>query len=244
MDESNLERLVPAGEVLDRLARAYDQAGQYTDWNARQLAATEAILARLVHGQVTAWASACSIDSDDPRSGPGSLIFDPMDFLLQQEPSAIPQQFWCNFSNASPMNRTFDLLTGDCSFSFVDDEYRYRTGNAFGVHFDRRGLPPAAVPYWKPDGAISPAICEKSPERNKGGAPRKYDWERVCAAIIFQWADEGSWQPRTQAEVRGRLANWFSDRNQYPADSSLKERARWLFEEFRLRNGEDNNRTA
>jgi len=81
-------------------------------------------------------------------------------------------------------------------------------------------------------------------EANKGGAPAKYEWERAAAAIVFQWADEGSWQPATQADVRKRLAAWFAQRDQYPSDSMVKERARWLFEEFQRRAQGDDNLAA
>jgi hypothetical protein len=81
-------------------------------------------------------------------------------------------------------------------------------------------------------------------EPNKGGAPAKYDWERAVAAVVFQWADEGSWQPALQADVKKRLAEWFAERDQYPSDSMLKERARWLFEEFRQRAPEADNLAA
>lgn len=81
-------------------------------------------------------------------------------------------------------------------------------------------------------------------ERNKGGAPSKYDWERAIAAIVFQWADDGTWHPTSQAEVKNKLADWFAGRDEQPSESLLKERARWLFEEFRRRGDEANNLAA
>lgn len=81
-------------------------------------------------------------------------------------------------------------------------------------------------------------------ERNKGGAPSKYDWERAVAAVVFQWAEEGSWQPELQADVKKRLADWFADKDLHPSDSLLKERARWLFAEFQQRNGKADNLAA
>lgn len=98
---------------------------------------------------------------------------------------------------------------------------------------------------------LRPADCEAQDERsraatepNKGGAPAKYDWERAVASIAFQWADEGSWQPMLQTEVKERLMAWFAERDQYPSDSLLKERARWLFDEFRQRAAEADNLAA
>lgn len=80
--------------------------------------------------------------------------------------------------------------------------------------------------------------------RNPGGRPPTYDWERAVAAIVFQWADEGSWQPASQADVKNKLASWFSQRDEHPSDSLLKTRAKWLFEEFQRRSGEVENPAA
>ncbi len=76
---------------------------------------------------------------------------------------------------------------------------------------------------------------------NRGGAPFKYDWEQAVAAVVFQWADEGSWHPELQADVKKRLSTWFAEQDQYPSDSLLKERARWLFAEFQRRRDEASN---
>lgn len=91
---------------------------------------------------------------------------------------------------------------------------------------------------------LTASPSESGLEVNKGGAPAKYDWERAIAAIVFQWADEGSWQPALQADVKKRLAAWFAERDQYPSDSMLKERARWLFAEFQRRGSEAENLAA
>lgn len=89
-----------------------------------------------------------------------------------------------------------------------------------------------------------PALEQPTIELNKGGAPRQYDWERAVAAIVFKWADQGSWQPASKADVKNALADWFSEGGQHPSESLLKGRAKWLFEEFHLRNGEADNLAA
>lgn len=81
-------------------------------------------------------------------------------------------------------------------------------------------------------------------ERNRGGAPAKYDWARASAAVVFLWAEEGSWQPELKSDVSKRLAAWFAERDQYPSPALLKVHASWLFEEFQRRKGEDNNIVA
>ncbi len=80
----------------------------------------------------------------------------------------------------------------------------------------------------------SSQICKP----HSGGRPPKYDWERAVAAIVFRWADEGSWQPKSQADVQRRLADWFAENGEVPADSALKPRAKWLFDDFQKRNSE------
>lgn len=77
--------------------------------------------------------------------------------------------------------------------------------------------------------------------RNKGGAPAKYDWAQAVAAVVFQWADNGTWHPARQSEVKARLSDWFAEREQHPSESLLKEHARWLFAEFERRSVEANN---
>ncbi len=89
-----------------------------------------------------------------------------------------------------------------------------------------------------------PASETPAVEQNRGGAPRQYDWERAAAAVVFKWAEEGSWQPASQADVVKALADWFAIEDRHPSPNSLKEHARWLFKEFQRRNGEANNLAA
>lgn len=119
---------------------------------------------------------------------------------------------------------------------FLDKDFFEETYSAFGIE-----IRPADE---KDHGAEQTAPGTPVVERNRGGAPAKYDWERAVAAIVFQWADEGSWQPAMQADVKNRLADWFAERGEHPSDSLLKERARWLFEEIQRRDGEANNLAA
>lgn len=117
-----------------------------------------------------------------------------------------------------------------------DDDYaeEYISAYAIEVHCPNAGN----------DICEAPASQPLAIEHNKGGAPSKYDWERAVAAIVFQWADEGSWHPATKADVKNRFAEWFAARNEHPSETSLKERARWLFEEFQRHSGEADNLAA
>jgi hypothetical protein len=93
------------------------------------------------------------------------------------------------------------------------------------------------------DGSDGDRNCPRQSvaERNRGGAPTKYDWEQAVAAVVFEWSDDGTWTPASQADVSNKLASWFAKRDEHPSDSALKERARWLFREFQCRATEGNN---
>lgn len=91
-----------------------------------------------------------------------------------------------------------------------------------------------------PDPILMPTVLAKSSTQfdkvNKGGRNPTYDWEKAIAALIFQWADKGDWQPLKQADVVKSLAEWFAEQGATPSDSLLKQRAQWLFREFERRN--------
>lgn len=126
---------------------------------------------------------------------------------------------------------------------------RFATAEASGGHYLSSGY--FEETYVACDIEVRPseiAIDDAPPlgvtAHSKGGAPAKYDWERAVAAIVFQWADEGCWQPEMQADVKKRLADWFAEQDLHPSESMLKERARWLFAEFQRRNGKADNLAA
>ena len=70
---------------------------------------------------------------------------------------------------------------------------------------------------------------------NRGGRPQIYEWEKAIAALVFKWADKGDWQPASKADVQRELGDWFAAQGATPSDSLLKQRARWLFQEFESR---------
>lgn len=67
-------------------------------------------------------------------------------------------------------------------------------------------------------------------ERNRGGAPQKYNWELAVAVIMHKWAVNGCWDPKSQADVVEKLAEHFAEKGQYPQSSQLKSRGRLIFE--------------
>lgn len=152
----------------------------------------------------------------------------------------LPASAW----GRAPLNHKSSLwATGEatCTWS-LDPEYEVERTTLYQVEL-RNAVPGSLSPPAAVRVAAPPAAdCQpQAIRRNEGGRPPLYDWERAVAAIVFQWADEGTWQPTSQADVKNKLAEWFSVKGQYPSDSLLKGRARWLFEEFQRRNGEVNN---
>lgn len=146
-----------------------------------------------------------------------------------------------------PLNHKSNLWTtgeATCTWS-LDPAYEVERTTLYQVELrnaELGSLPPHVAMRVAPAPAADPQ--PQPVKRNEGGRPPVYDWERAVAAIVFQWADEGSWQPASQADVKNKLAEWFAAKGEYPSDSLLKTRARWLFEEFQRRNGEANNFAA
>jgi hypothetical protein len=229
MDEAILERLIPAGEAFDLLARAYDLRGQFADWDVCQRVAVDALLDRLVRGQLTAWSTACFIDCDNPQAGPLNEIISPYDFLNQQQAGEVPVAFWHHYQCAGPNNRQFDPVTGDCKFGYSDHDYSLRDGSAFGIHFDRRGLPSIAVPSWSVGQAANSNSAQtasepQAVERNKGGRPPLYDWEMAKAAVTLECASRVT-ITTSQAEIEEAFKLWFARRGESPSDSVVRDHA-------------------
>ena len=66
-------------------------------------------------------------------------------------------------------------------------------------------------------------------EKNKGGPPTKYDWERAAAAIVLKWAVESTWRPDSQGEVARAITAWFAEKDEFPSENLIKQRARWIY---------------
>ena len=154
----------------------------------------------------------------------------------------LPASAWGRY----PLNRISNLWTtgeATCEWS-LDPAYDVERTTLYQVELrnaEAESLPsPAAVKAANTSVDSQPQAIKC----NTGGRPPVYEWEQAVAAIVFQWADEGSWQPASKADVKNKLAEWFAAKGQYPSDSLLKPRARWLFEEFQRRNGEVNNFAA
>lgn len=119
------------------------------------------------------------------------------------------------------------------SGDLFDIDYSEETFHAFDIEVRPKDI----------EGHCGSATADPAPaiQRNKGGAPPKYDWERAVAAIVFQWAEDRNRRPTSKTDVKNKLADWFASQDKYPSETLMKDRARWLFEEFQRRDGEGNN---
>lgn len=69
---------------------------------------------------------------------------------------------------------------------------------------------------------------EREAPKNVGGRPPKWDWEQFWLELCARLHDEGL--PETQAEMVGRIEQWFVDhRGDHPAESEIKRRVSKLW---------------
>lgn len=195
-----LERLVPAGEAFELLAREYDRRDDYANFEVCRQVALETLLARLRDGYLIAWSTVCSIDStlDTGPVSPDQIIAK-WDFHRHiGPPTEIPNEFWMHFHCAGANNRAFDWIAGDFRFEYVDGEYANREGSAYAVCFDPRGLPPIAVPSWHgpvdtpPQRSVVKAL---TPQTGKGRPPANW-WPDFAEELAFFIHENGV--PETQ----------------------------------------------
>lgn len=148
VDIAVLDKLVPAGDVVDLLAREHDRRGTYANYQVCQAVALETLIARLKNGQLKAYTTVCVIDSTiDTGAQSESLVLSPWDFFHHNGAlTEVPIQFWQHFHYAGDGRRDFDPVTGDFRFEYIDGEFSSREGSAYSVHFDQRGLPAIALP--------------------------------------------------------------------------------------------------
>lgn len=138
-----LDRCVPAQEAIARLASEHKRRAPSLTSIACEERAIEGLLPRLRNGVLDAWAVNCSIESS-VDTGPLGVheIVSAWDYYSHNgEAQKIPIEFWRHFHIAGQGCRSFDVISGDCSFSYFDDEFSQRDGSAFAIHFDQKGLP-------------------------------------------------------------------------------------------------------
>ena len=76
-----------------------------------------------------------------------------------------------------------------------------------------------------------PAAVRGLPDtaRNKGGTPGHEFWDDMWAAIAFALYD-GDLMPKSQADVERAMTNWIEDRGKSAAVSTVRKRARLLWD--------------
>lgn len=199
-DVAILERLVPAGDVLDLLAREHDRRGSYANFETCQRVALETILARLRDGNLEAWSTCCNIDStiDTGPTIPGQIISG-WDFHRHQgSPAKVPSEFWFHYHYAGEQSRTYDSVAGDFRFQYLDEQFSSRDGAAYAVYFDQKGLPPISAPSWHPSIATMPAKRMIEPAQahsGKGRSPANW-WPDFAEELAVYLHDNGP--PETQ----------------------------------------------
>ncbi|WP_374615031.1 hypothetical protein [Sphingorhabdus sp.] len=134
----------------------------------------------------------------------------------------IPAEFW----NGRAMIANWH--SGDFSAQ-VEQDGRVEEWIAVGISFEQDDIQALAQNTETGGVSLHPKKLGGQP---KSGHPGKYDWAKAVGTVIFQWVDSSSWQPRSQGEVKAKLADWFDKENQTPDEKQLKHYARWLFGEF------------
>ncbi|WP_156361911.1 hypothetical protein [Sphingomonas sp. Leaf343] len=196
MDDTGiLDRLVPASDVFDLLARAYDQRGDFANFDVCKQAAIDMLVSRLRSGHATAWSTNCSIDSTlDTGSVTVNEIVSDWDFHRHRGfPAVIPLEFWAHFANAGRERRSFDRVSGDFHFSYTDGDYSCRDGSAFDVWLDPRGLPSAAVLTGQATHAAASGDppARALPVPSGRGRPAANWWPAFAAELAIYIHEEG-----------------------------------------------------
>lgn len=198
MDEADFavyERLVPSGEAFELLIGEHDRRGTYSDFERCKIEVLKLLVARLADGHLAAWSVRCSIDSSIDTGGFSlNQIVSPWDFYRNDSgvPKKIPIEFWWHFQKCSMP--VFDPIANDFRFEYTDNEYSMRTGYAYDVYFDPKGLPSIAIPSWI-DGAKQPPTVRQNAEvdirqSNKGRRPANW-WPDFAEELAIYIHEEG-----------------------------------------------------
>ncbi len=195
-----LERLVPASDVFELLAREYDRRDDYENFDVCKKVALEMLLARLKDGFLDAWSTACSLDSTIDTGGVSAeQIVAPWDYYHREGmPAKVPREFWAHYHYAGDNNRSFDPLAGDFRFAYTDEQFSYRDGSAYAIFFDPKGLPGFAVPSWHGPIDSMPkkqAPAALPPQAGKGRPPANW-WPAFAEELAFHIHENGA--PKTQ----------------------------------------------
>lgn len=232
-DIAVLERLVPAGEVLDFLAREHDRRSTYANFDVCRKVALETLLARLRDGHLDAWSTSCGIDSTiDTGSVSLEQIISSWDFYKHSGfPKKVPWDFWAHFHYATEDKRSFDQVANDFRFGYVDETYSMRDGYAYSVYFDPRGLPSGSIPSWHGSTQVAPLhpISElNSPPKVSKGRPSANWWPDFAEELAHEIHQNG--MPETQEALIKRVFDAIAERGGIePSRTQIQPVIRSLF---------------
>lgn len=77
--------------------------------------------------------------------------------------------------------------------------------------------------------SVAPSAAVGGPKRNPGGKPLADHWDKMWAAIAVQlWT--GALQPKSQADLKAAMFEWFNHAEIEVGDTALTQRARQLWQ--------------
>jgi hypothetical protein len=136
----------------------------------------------------------------------------------------IPKEFWWAEGNTA-LNQNWP--TGDFD-TWIGDEVHVR---AFGVYFLRADIE-KMIPASRPQPPAEPDGTPAAPSPAAGGRPRADWWDDLWIEICRQLY-EGDLQPKKQADIEDTMLSWLSKRNEHPSVSTIRPRARKLWQAIR-----------
>ena len=74
-------------------------------------------------------------------------------------------------------------------------------------------------------------ILPTTPATDRGGRPAAADWEAAALELAGRYY-RGDFKPKTKADVKRELAGYLGDKHKYPAESTLGDHAKLIFEAF------------
>lgn len=139
-------------------------------------------------------------------------------FIIDDDPPHqdvdIPKKFWWA-EGAAALKQ--DWTPGDFE-TWEDQETRYR---AFGVKFARTDIE-GTIPTASQPPAVAVATAPK------GGRPPAEYWDDLWVEICRQLY-AGELIPKRQSDIEGAMKTWLAERDDHPATSTIRERARKLW---------------
>lgn len=210
---------ISAREARNLVAAGYRTSDDPSDIESSLRQAEAAILRRLEQGALASRAQTVTSLLANGRSG------------VERENEAdraLDASFWRTLMECSYGEQALDWIAGD--FSFVIDptdparkwQSCFAAEMAFGVRFDRDGLP-----------LDDPPVAGAA----KGGRKPIWNWPAAVSAVWSQ-IYVGDLKPSTQAEVEQAIRSFLTEGDHEPSESGVRAHARLIWRDL---NSEDGN---